>query len=427
MKTEGRLHRLRNSNARAVLVLASQGISAISALLLELVAARELGASGLGTFTVLWAVLVLYNSAQTGWLGDSLTVLPRFEPRVRRALFRYQWMVLVLAFVVGSAAAIAVNAGDARTAALFGIALTAWVAEETGRRLFLARLEFAELLLNDAIYAVVATVVALSFLSSNKPYSLDNLFIAMIAGSVASIVAALIRLPKDEFRRPAPGDACMREVASFGAYRAAQISVRPLALLAMGWLVLAGAGADAVGRLEVGRLIIAPAITLVNGAGAALLTLFRNELNLEQEGVPGHVGGMRKLLIQSTVLLGIGTAVYAAVALSLATRLADFLTNGQFAVNTLAVLSWGIFTIMWGLGMPAGNAAVAQGRAKEAFWIRLADSAVGLAFAGAFVILAPRWAPPLGLAIGASVGVVWLWMVVLHDTDRVEAAVAVRT
>jgi O-antigen/teichoic acid export membrane protein len=424
VKSEGRLHRVRNSNARAVLVLASQGVSALSALLLELIAARKLGASGLGKFTVLWAVLVFYNSAQTGWLGDALTVLPRFEPTVRRALFRYQAGILGLAFVVGTAAAVAVDAGTTKTAVLFGIALAAWVAEETGRRLFLARLEFGELLLNDTIYAVVATVVAFAFIHAGRHYSLDDLFIAMIIASVASILSAVVRLPKEEFRRAERGDATMRAVAGFGAYRAAQISIRPLALLAMGWLVLGAAGAGAEGRLEVGRLIIAPAITLVNGAGAALLPLFRHELDREREGVPGHEGGMRKLLIESTVLLGIGTSVLCIGALALAPQLAHFLTDGKFGVNNLAVLSWGLFAIAFGLGVPAGNAAVAQGRAKQAFWIRVADSAVGLALAAVFVALASSWAPPLGLAIGATLGMIWLLFVVLRGEDRVRAVVA---
>jgi O-antigen/teichoic acid export membrane protein len=426
VKLEGRLHRVRNSNARAVLVLASQGVSALSALLLELIAARKLGASGLGKFTVLWAVLVFYNSAQTGWLGDALTVLPRFEPTVRRALFRYQGFILGLALLVGTAAAIAVGAGSFRTAVLFGVALAAWVAEETGRRLFLARLEFGELLLNDTIYAVVATIVASAFVSSSKHFSLDDLFIAMIVASLVSIVAAFVRLPKDEFRRAERGHATMRAVAGFGAYRAAQISIRPLALLAMGWLVLAAAGAGAEGRLEVGRLIVAPAITLVNGAGAALLPLFRHELDREREGVPGHEGGMRKLLIESTVLLGIGTAILCIGALALAPQLAHFLTDGKFRVNSLAVLAWGLFAIAFGLGVPAGNAAVAQGRAKQAFWIRVADSVVGLSLAAVFVAVASSWAPPLGLAIGATLGMIWLLVVVLRGEDRVPDVVALR-
>jgi O-antigen/teichoic acid export membrane protein len=414
--TAGRLQRLRNSNARAGLVLASQGVSAASSLLLALIAARELGAAGLGTFTVLWAVLVFFNSAQTGWLGDSLTVLPRFDPSVRRALFRYQWVILALGFAVGALSVPAVNAGGLSTSILFGLVLAAWVAEETGRRLFLARLEFGELLVNDTIYAVVATGLAIAFTFSGSAYSLDNLLIAMVVASVVSIGAALIRLPNEELRRPSPGPSAMREVSSFGAYRAAQISVRPLALLAMRSMVLVAAGAGAVGRLEVGRLLVAPAITLVAGAGAALLPMFRHELDREDE--PGHEGSMRRLLIHSTILLGIGTAICCAGALALAPRLTGLLTSGDFPVNSLAVLTWGLFTIAFGLGVPPGNGAVAQGRAKLAFWIRVADSAIGLALAAVFVQIGADWLPPLGIAIGATIGFVWLLWAVLRGSDE---------
>ena len=417
MKPKELLRRARNSNARVVLVLASQGVSAVASLLLSLIAARELGAAGLGTFTVLWAVLVFYNSAQTGWLGDALTVLPRFEPGVRRALFRYQVSILGIAFLVGAMSSVVLDAGGVSTAILFGLALLLWVAEETGRRLFLARLEFGELLVNDTIYATVAVGLALALRFRGGPYTLNYLLVAMIAGSVASIIAAMVRLPREELRRPPPGDARMAEVASFGAFRAAQISVRPLALLVMRGIVLAIAGASAVGRLEVGRLIVAPAITLVGGAGAALLPLFRRDLNSEEEGV-SDAGPMRKLLVRSTVLLGIGCALCSIIGLALAGTLAKHITSGEFELNRLAVLTWGLFTVAFGLGVPAGNAAVAQGQAKAAFWIRVADSAVGLAIAGALVIVGAEWAPPLGLAIGALLGMVWLLRVVLRADDR---------
>jgi O-antigen/teichoic acid export membrane protein len=55
-------------------------------LILQAIAARTLGAAGYGTYAVLYSILVLLLAVQTSWVGDSLTVFDRFDPRIQGAI-----------------------------------------------------------------------------------------------------------------------------------------------------------------------------------------------------------------------------------------------------------------------------------------------------------------------------------------------------
>jgi O-antigen/teichoic acid export membrane protein len=54
--------------------------------ILQAIAARTLGAAGYGTYAVLYSILVLLLAVQTSWVGDSLTVFDRFDPRIQGAI-----------------------------------------------------------------------------------------------------------------------------------------------------------------------------------------------------------------------------------------------------------------------------------------------------------------------------------------------------
>ena len=138
---------------RPLAAIASQAIVAGSSLLLQLIALRQLGAEGLGRFALLFGILVTVNSVQSGWLGDSLTVLDRFDPGIRRALVRSQFVIVVVVFTATTLLALPVGGVGASTALLFGVASTAWVIEETMRRLLIARREFNKLVVNDCTFA----------------------------------------------------------------------------------------------------------------------------------------------------------------------------------------------------------------------------------------------------------------------------------
>src|SRR5699024_2497441 len=97
--------------------------------------------------------------------------------------------------------------------------------------------------------------------------------------ALVAIALAAVRLPRSELRPTFAAGAAMQEVADFGVWRAAQVGVRPLALLGLRATVAAVAGTHALGRLEAARLLVAPAMTVINGTGSALLPLYRQRLD----------------------------------------------------------------------------------------------------------------------------------------------------
>ena len=96
-------------SGKPLAAVASLAIVAGSSLLLQLVALRQLGTDGLGRFALLFGILITVNSIQSGWLGDSLTVLDRFDPGIRRALMRSQLVIVVLVFTVTTLLALPVG------------------------------------------------------------------------------------------------------------------------------------------------------------------------------------------------------------------------------------------------------------------------------------------------------------------------------
>ena len=123
--------------------------------MLSLVALRSLGTAGLGVFSLLLGVLITVNAVQTGWIGDSLTVLDRFDPGIRRALFQSQWIAIGLVFVVTTILAALRSTGSTETPPCSSaVASVAWSVEETFRRILIARRQFWRLVVNDAMFAV---------------------------------------------------------------------------------------------------------------------------------------------------------------------------------------------------------------------------------------------------------------------------------
>ena len=70
----------------ALAAVMAQGLTALGSVIVQVFAARQLGASGYGAFTVVNGVLLVVLAVQNGWVGDSLTVLNRWNPRTRSAL-----------------------------------------------------------------------------------------------------------------------------------------------------------------------------------------------------------------------------------------------------------------------------------------------------------------------------------------------------
>ncbi|WP_296604396.1 hypothetical protein, partial [Nocardioides sp.] len=131
--------------------LAGQVTLAGGSLVMQVVAARALGATDFGVFAMLFGAVVMATALSTGLVGDSLTVLDRHDPAIRWALARCAAGTIATAAVAGPMVA-AVAVGLSRAEALaFGAACAAFMAADLGRRLLMAALRFWRLVLVDTV------------------------------------------------------------------------------------------------------------------------------------------------------------------------------------------------------------------------------------------------------------------------------------
>ncbi|MGB9347420.1 MAG: hypothetical protein WCA90_15415, partial [Ilumatobacteraceae bacterium] len=385
------------STARRPLgAIVSQLIVAGSSLLLSFVALRELGASGLGVFSLLLGVLITVNSVQTGWIGDSLTVLDRFDPGIRRALFQSQWAAVGLISLVTYAIALQVDGVDGTAAALFALASVAWSLEETCRRILIARREFWSLVANDTAFAVGSLGLVAAVIASGNDLTIEIMILSLLAGGIVAIGLAVVQLPRIELLRGPVEPSRMRELASFAGWRAIQVGLRPGTMAIVRAVVAATAGFAALGELEAARLLIAPVLTIVNGAGVYLLPTYANQVR--------RLAPFRPTIRRAMLVVAALAGAYGVLAMLLRDLLVDLLTNGDTVVSAGAVVSWITFSVAFGVGVPAGSAMVALGHSRRTFAIRAVDAAIGVTAASLLAVAGFVAAVPAGLAAGAFVG-----------------------
>ncbi len=399
----------RRGGGRAAGAVASQALNAGGSLVLQIAAARVLGAGGFGSFVLLTSALILFTAIYTAFVGDSLTVLDRDDPRIRGALVAAHLGLSTMAALVGYGLAVGLGVLGPRAAALYGVLVFCWLTEELGRRIFTARLEFWGLTANDAVYVGVtlAGLVALRFVGFRL--TLHTVLVAMIGGALAAIVVGYRQLPVSEFRWAALQPGALREVAAFATWRALQAGIRPLVLLIARVLIGAFAGRPTLGRIEAGRLLLAPAQTLVGAAGNVLLPMY----------VPARVGaagpadlppaqGRRITVRQASTALIWCTFAVGAVAVGFAGPLSRFVVGPHIDVPRLAVVGWAAYTCALALGLPALTALVARRRSRTVFLVRLADAGAGLAVLLLALGAHAPAAAPLALAASATGGAIWL-------------------
>ncbi len=388
------------SGSRPFGAVVSQGIVAASSLGLQLVAFSQLGAEGLGTFSLLFGILITVNSIQSGWIGDSLTVLDRFDPGYRRALIQSQLAVVGLTFAVTTLLSLPIGGIDTNTALLFGAASVMWVLEETIRRLLIARREFWKLVVNDAAFAVGAYGLLGFTLISGSQLTLETLILALFAGAIVAIGLGVAQLPRVELSRGLLGPSRMSELASFAFWRAAQIGLRPGSQAIVRFIVAAAVSVEALGQLEAARLLLAPVLTAVNGAGVYLLPTYSAQVRARRP--------FRPAVPLAMVAVGGAAATYGAIAVALRVPLSSLLPGNGADITTMALVAWTAYAVGFGAGVPAGNAMVARGRSRDAFTVRCIDAAVGIIAASTVAVLGWVDAVPFGLAAGTGVGAAML-------------------
>lgn len=385
----------RGRSARtATAAIVSQGIVAASSLVLQWLALTELGRTGLADFAILSNGLVVTATAlHTGWVGDSLVILDRFDPPVRRALFRAGMVASAASLAFGFGGALAFTSLDVPTALLFGAALCAWLLEETGRRTMMARLEFVQLVVNDVVYALGALGVVGVVMVTGE-LTMAWLVGAMLSGATAATVVARLQLPAEEYARPGPGPVAMRELAAFSTWRSGQLTMRPLGMLLSRVAVKTFVSASALGLLEAGRLMIAPILTAANGFGGFSLPFFTRRRDQDRLDLA--------LVAKFSLVSAAGAALYFPVALVAAPFFEE--QSGTGAIPTLLVLSWCVYAVGYSANIPLVNALTSLLHSRSVFWGRCVDSAVIIVLTAVVAVVWGVEGVPFAMVVGMVIG-----------------------
>ncbi|SNR52047.1 Membrane protein involved in the export of O-antigen and teichoic acid [Haloechinothrix alba] len=402
------LHRVGRLSARIGAPVVAQGLTAGTSLLLQVIAARSLGLAEFGAFALFLALLVSAAAVYTGYVGDSLAVLDRHDPRTRSALATSALAAILLCGATAAGAALVVSGGDAALVIAYPAMLACWLCKESVRRLLIARLQFGELVGNDCVY-LLGTLATLGVFRWLAGVGLLALFTAMAVGAIGAVATGLARLPRRERSGLRPATGGLRRVASFAAWRSAQAGLRPAALLAARVLVANLLSLAAVGMLEAARLVVAPLQVVINGAGSYLLPRFASA---ESEGM-ARTG---RLTTRFVWILSVGTLGAGGVLVALSGPVGALLTGT--AVDPLLVLGWVVYLTVWGAGLPYVTEVVARRHSRAVFTARLVDALIGLLLVAVLLatgrgVTAVPWAMALG-----GVYAVWRVRRLAHDTRR---------
>lgn len=412
-RSAGKVGRLLGSAGGAVSV---QFVTAGGSLLVQTLGARTLGASGYGTFALFFAVLVMITAVQTSWVGDTLTVFDRLDPRVRGALLLSVGATVTAGASVGAVVAAAMGLAGPGGIGLFAALVALWLLNETGRRIFAARMQFWRLTVNDSCYLTVTLVTLSGALVFGPAATVELLLAAMCVGCVFSIVLARLQLPRREYRLAPLRGTAMREVAAFASWRSVQAGLRPGALLLARVMIAVFASTAALAGVEAARLLLAPALTFVNGVGVFLLPDFATA---ERAGRPMRA----RRAVGVCGLMAVVALVLSLTAFLLVDWIGPLVTGGSFEVDRVALGGWGVYAVCFACTLPLSSLATARKLSRSIFVIRGVESLIGLAVVLGLLVADPGYAAlaPYCLGAGGLVSAALLWRL-LRRTDPARAA-----
>ena len=385
--------------SRAAGAMTSQVVTAGGSLVLQLVAAHTLGLARYGAFALCLSLLASATALYSGYVGDGLTVLDRRDPVLRQGLATSAAMLLLACAGLAITLVLTLHLGSVALSLIYALMVVLWLVEETGRRVLMARLQFWQLVVNDATYTLVTLAVVTIVAAAGYTLSLGTILAAMAIGALAAIVLARFQLPSVEYAVTRLGRAGLRPVVSFAAWRSLQVSLRPAQLLFARVILLQLVSLSAVGAVEAGRLVVAPIQTVINGAGGFLLST-------SAEAGHGLPQSQRRIAQQATLLL-VAVTVLAGCAAALLAHPLGRLVAGR-PVPPVLVLGWTLYLATWAASLPFVTELVVRKLTRPVFVIRLADSLLGIAaLAVGLTTGASHNLSPWLLSTGGVVSVVW--------------------
>jgi O-antigen/teichoic acid export membrane protein len=393
--------------------LAGQATHALSGLVLQVAAARELGAAGLAAFSLGYGALVLATAVCSGLVGDGLTILDRHETPIRAGLHVWTAVVCAVVGVAGVATALLSGIVPVWAGLVLGAACAAFIVEDTLRRLLMATGRFWSLPAVDltSLGLALGTLIVAGLTGR---ITMTSFVVALVvAQSGAALVAwwclPAAERPRGPWRRPA-----LRVVASFGIWPAVTQTIRPAALTLLRILLIAAVGAAAYGPVEIARVYTAPTLLLVTGVGSFLLTHFvalrRRSLSVSLQSAD-----------RAVLVLTLGVAALGGCAVALLPWLGDALTGGEYPVPAPAVLAWTGYAVAAAALLPYSRLALVHGGQRRVLAVRTWELAsLPVAALVAFgVDGGAAWAP-LALALGPALAAVVLRQTMLVPLIRRE-------
>jgi O-antigen/teichoic acid export membrane protein len=398
--------------------LAGQVTSALAGLVLQVAAARALGAAGLATFSLAYGAIVLATAVSSGLVGDSLTVLDRREPGVRAGLHVSAALVSGTAGLAGGVLGLATGVLPAWAGLLLGGATAAFILEDTLRRLLMAAGRFWSLPAVDLTSLLVA-LGTLLVAARTGGLGLSDFVVALLAGQAAAAVVAYVLLPAGERPRGPWRDPALAPVLSFGGWRAAAQTIRPALLTLLRLLIVAVAGAAAYGPLEAARVYTAPTLVLVAGLGSFLLPYF---VSLRPQG---PAAGLRAA-DRAAAWLALAVGVVGTLAVVALPWVGPLITDGDYAVPAAAVAGWSVYAVASAVLLPYSGLASVHGNQRRVLVLRGFEF-VSLAGVALLVLAVDGGVPwtPLALTLGPVLAAVAIRRTVLRPLARTGPVAAV--
>lgn len=375
----------------------SKFATALGSFVLQALAARTLGPSGLGSFALIYSVLLMIAALSNGLVGDSLTVLDRTQPLIRSAIVF--WCVLTCA-IAGCAGGLflAISGGlSIGGAAVFILATAAFVIESSVRRLLQARMLFWSGVTIELTGGVLSPL-CVGLWAVVAPLSLVAFVAALGLGQVGASVLGWRYLPKDERWLSLAWPPQLREVGAFGLWRAAQQAIRPALLTAVRGLVAVMASASTLGHLEAARVLMSPGLLMVQGIGTYLFASYANRRKATTAQLVRSAD--RALIVLGVVTLAMGVIGTAALP-----WLDWLMTGGKFEISGLAVFGWAVYATSAAGVTPYQNLAAVRGRQLIVTFLRCIDATISLALVGLALACGTSavWTPYI-LAFGSFIG-----------------------
>lgn len=387
--------------------VAGQLSQALASFALQVIAARELGARGLGVFALLYSSMLLGGAVVSGFVGDSLTVLDRFAQPIRSAL---QTWCLLLSALAGLIAAVGTHAAGLvgwSPAIVFGLAAMTFIIESTLRRVLMAAMRFWALPIVD-MSALIGSLTAAAIWWSAARLTISALLWVLLIGQVVGGIVAVLCMPAVERRVASPRPTDLRAVERYGRWRGLQQAVRPSMLTVARSLVTAAVGATLYGELEAARVYMAPALLLISGMGSYLLPSYVRARNHPARQAIHRADRFAAALLGGSLVLGVVGTLAIPV-------LGPLITGHHYKLEALAVFGWAVYAASTAAVLPYGGLAAVRSNQAQVVALRVVDSLLSIAFACVvlFVLHAQASWVPFALAAGSFIGGAMLRQIVL--------------